>query len=370
MKIFISSLIADMGDIRATAKEAVQSLDLDPVMAEDFGARPQSPQLACLAGVRGADAVVLVMGAGYGAMQGSGISATHEEYREARDTQRPIFLFVQEGTAREGDQEAFLAEARGWSNGQFYATFQSVADLRIKVTQALHRWQLSRVTGPIDGDELLRRALGGVADGRDRSSQHSPLLAFSLAGGPEQAVLRPSEIEEAGLLREVHREALFGDVAVLHPGGASEVRVEAGRLTVRQATGLISLGPDGSVLLYVPLTADTRATWQTALLEEVVRERLLAALGFSSWLLGRVDQRERLSHVAVAARIVGADHHPWRTRQEQERSPNSYTIPHMSGSPPPVHLRPAHMPRAALRADAARLADDFLVLLRRQWNQH
>lgn len=84
MKVFISSLIAGFEPFREAVRSAVTTLRHEPVMAEDFGARPSSPQVACLSGLREADAVVLVLGDRYGAVQASGLSATHEEYREAQ----------------------------------------------------------------------------------------------------------------------------------------------------------------------------------------------------------------------------------------------------------------------------------------------
>jgi hypothetical protein len=73
-----------MGPIRAAAREVVSTLRGEPIMAEDFGAQPHSPQVACLTGLRQSDLVVLILGEQYGAIQPSGFSATHEEYREAR----------------------------------------------------------------------------------------------------------------------------------------------------------------------------------------------------------------------------------------------------------------------------------------------
>jgi Domain of unknown function (DUF4062) len=69
MKVFISSLITGMDSLRDAAREAVLQLGHEPVMAEDFGARPHSPQVTCLSGVREAGLIIL----------------THEEYREAKD---------------------------------------------------------------------------------------------------------------------------------------------------------------------------------------------------------------------------------------------------------------------------------------------
>jgi Domain of unknown function (DUF4062) len=46
VKVFISSLITGLEPVRAAASAAVKGLGYEPVMAEDFGARPTSPQVA------------------------------------------------------------------------------------------------------------------------------------------------------------------------------------------------------------------------------------------------------------------------------------------------------------------------------------
>lgn len=89
----ISSVIAGMEEYRAAAREAAESLGYIVIAAEDFGASPSSPQQVCLAGVRDADVVVLLLGARYGTPQRSGLSPTHEEYREARG-RKPVLVFV------------------------------------------------------------------------------------------------------------------------------------------------------------------------------------------------------------------------------------------------------------------------------------
>ena len=97
MRIFISSLISGFESQRAAARRAVTTLRHEPVMAEDFGAQPNSPQIACLQGLRGSDMVVLILGEEYGFVPaGSSLSATHQEYREARET-KPVLAFVQQG---------------------------------------------------------------------------------------------------------------------------------------------------------------------------------------------------------------------------------------------------------------------------------
>src|SRR5438477_13211491 len=99
MKVFISSPITGMEDLRAAVRDAVLQLGHEPVMAEDFGAQPHSPQVTCLTGLRQSALMILILGADYGTKQASGLSATHEEYREGKD-HSPVIAFVQEGVAR------------------------------------------------------------------------------------------------------------------------------------------------------------------------------------------------------------------------------------------------------------------------------
>ena len=76
MKVFVSSLIGGFESFRAAAASAISTLGHEPVMAEDFPASPDSPQTACLAGVRDSGAVVLILGERYGYVQASDLSAT------------------------------------------------------------------------------------------------------------------------------------------------------------------------------------------------------------------------------------------------------------------------------------------------------
>lgn len=106
MKVFVSSLIRGFEEFRGAAADAVTTLGHTPVRAEEFGASPASAQQACLAGVRDADLIVLILGDRYGYPQASGLSATHEEYREARDNS-PVLVFIKSGTDVEPAQAAF-----------------------------------------------------------------------------------------------------------------------------------------------------------------------------------------------------------------------------------------------------------------------
>ena len=79
--------------------------------------------------MRDADVVVLLMGERYGAVQPSGLSATHEEYREARD-RKPVLVFVEECAAREPAQQVFLEEVQQWETGHLRVPYSSPETLR------------------------------------------------------------------------------------------------------------------------------------------------------------------------------------------------------------------------------------------------
>ena len=367
MKIFVSSLIGGMEPLRAAARAAILSLGHEPVMAENFGAQPQSPQIACLDALRGCDAVVLILGARYGFTQPSGLSATHEEFREARD-RIPVLGFAQAGAQHEPAQAAFVKEVRaGWVTGLFSPEFADAEDLRAKVIRSLHDWQLARAAGPFDAGELLARTLSPFEDRRGRHHGTSPLLILSLAGAPAQAVLRPSEIEDPRLGRDFQKEAMFGEPAIFAAEAGAQVGMERDVLVLRQGPRLVTLGADGSILIRLTLEEPTRGHGLPVLLDEVVTGRMAAALRYATWLLDRVDPTARLAQVALAVRIEGGGHLAWRTRAEHAASPNSMSLPNIHDEPPPVHLTPAHRPRAALRFEADRIAADLLTLLRRQW---
>src|SRR5712692_4443565 len=192
MKIFVSSLIGGMEQERAAAAGAARTLRHELIRAEDFGASPASPQEVCLAGVRAADAVVLLLGGRYGRPQQSGLSPTHEEFREARD-RCPVLVFVQQGVEREPAQQQFLDEVQGkeWGSGYHRASFTTPEQLRDAVTSALHELELRAARGGADETELLARARQLLPQ---RGPAGQPTLCVAVAGGPTQSVLRPAEI--------------------------------------------------------------------------------------------------------------------------------------------------------------------------------
>lgn len=368
MRIFVSSLIGGFEHFRAAARSAIVVLRHEPVVAEDFGAQANSPQIACLQGVRSADLVVLILGPHYGFVQGSsGVSPTHEEYLEARGS-KPILMFVQEGVERDEPQARFVSDVGAWQAGHFRAGFKTVDELRDLVTRAVHDYQLANAAGPLDTAALSAAAVALLPNARHNSHAASPTLHVVLVGGPIQRLLRPAELEAPDLADAIHQRALFVEPKLFSKSKGVESSINGSALALEQERGAqIQLGEDGSLSLQLPLdrTEGGRGNGfgMFAIIQEDVLRELAAALSFGAWLLDKIDPTQRITHVALAALIEASDHMGWRTQAEQDASPNSGTMRMASRQQPPTTS--TDRPRAALRFQAAELAEDLMVSLRR-----
>lgn len=363
MKIFISSTIVGMEEYRAAARAAAEVLRHQVIVAEDFGASAATPQQACLAGIRQADLVVLLFGSRYGTTQQSGLSATHEEYREARG-RHPVLAFIG-STTPEPEQASFIEEVRGWEGGNFTVPFDTPASLAAAVTRALHEWELAQQVGPVDEDELVTRAV--VLLPTDRSGfGESGSLHLATAGGPRQQLLRPRQLEAAALHRDISREALFGEHPIFaSTEGVADPKIVGDTLLIAQPHAQVTLDESGSVRVSLPARTKPGLHEVPSLIEEDVRDRIAAAIRFTGWLLDQVDPTHRLSKVAIGARLKSSGGLAWRTRAEAAASSQSASMGfgHRGDS---VDSPPTVLPRAALLLNTATQADDIVVRLGRQ----
>ena len=363
MKVFVSSVIRGFEPFREAAVEALRVLGHEPVRAEDFGASPDSPQQACLAGVRASDAVVLLLGARYGARQASGRSATHEEYLEARE-RCPVLVFVQEGMEWEPEQDAFVNEVQDWAAGHLTMRFASLEELRDAVIRALRDLELSRAVGPVDEEELLVRARTVMPAAHGLGTAR---LVVVVTGGPYQQVIRPAELEDPGLEDELLQEAMFGPTRLLDRRAGTASRIEGHALLLEQGVAGILLDEVGTVRMVHPALRDQgRGLSLPVLIEEETLDLIERSLRFAGWIMDRVDSLHRLSDVAPLVGLVGAGYVGWRTRAEHERSPHSVELGMARSDPLVVALSPARRHRSTLKLAASRLAEDFTALLRRE----
>ncbi len=195
------------------------------------------------------------------------------------------------------------------------------------------------------------------------------MLTLALAAGPVQRILRPAELEEQKLVNALHQRALFAEPRLFDRTKGMESDIDGSALVLEQDRGArIQLDEQGALVLRLPLEEPTKRRQGGftgfALIQETVVEKLAAAIAYADWALEHVDPTQRLTHVALAARIDASDHMGWRTQAEDDASPNSITMG-LGGNDerPPVSV---DRPRAALRFDAVRLAENLMVPLRRQ----
>jgi hypothetical protein len=365
VKVFISSVIRGYGAYRDAAEAGSRALGHDVIRAEDFGASPESPQAACLAGVRDADVVVLLLGEKYGYPQEAGLSATHEEYREARAS-RPVIVFTEAGVAHDPQQAEVLLEVQRWEHGHYTEPFTDAGDLRDKVTRALHNYQLATEAAPLDEGELLERARSLAPAARNSGGAN---LSVIVAGGPRRAVLRPAELESESLRRSLLAAALTGPDAVLSTahGTQSVVRGDTLQLTQEGATGAVALDESGSVVVMQPaFDRELSRAGLSSIIEEDITDRITRALRFVGHVLDEIDGAQRLTHLAVLVSLQGGGHMPWKTRAEQLRTPGEGTISMRASEESIVALTPPVRRRAVLLHDTASLAEDFTVRLRRE----
>lgn len=371
MKVFISSLISGFEPFRAAARAAVMTLRHEPIMAEDFAARPASPQITCMQGVRSSDLILLILGEHYGTVQGvSGVSPTHEEFLEAKG-KKNVLVFVQQGVNHDLRQSKLIAEVQAWQGGYFRIGFTTPDQLRDAIIQALHDYQLANAAAPLDLRELAATAAALLPrTGRNRHSERA-MLNVAIASGPIQRILRPAELEDTALIKKIHQQALFSTSQLFDETKGMSSDIEGDALFLEQEDGArILLNERGGLLLRLPLerNQNQRGFGFSAIIQENVVRELTTGLAFANWMLEAIDPSQRITHVATAASIEASDYMPWRTQAEQDASPNSGTMGSGRGDDERMTAQ-ATWARAALRLEAHRLAEDIMVHLRRLWKK-
>src|SRR6185295_4624365 len=105
MRVFVSSTVFDLIDVRAEVAELLRSLDIAPVMSDDklsdFAVKQDVNSIeTCLTNVESSDEVIVILDKRYGPRLGSfgfdDVSATHLEYRRAVEKRKPIHIYVRD----------------------------------------------------------------------------------------------------------------------------------------------------------------------------------------------------------------------------------------------------------------------------------
>jgi Domain of unknown function (DUF4062) len=368
MKVFISSVIGGFTAYREAAASAIRSLGHDPKRAEDYGSSPSSPQQVCLAGIRDAQVVVLLLGDRYGEKQPSGLSATHEEYREARQERKDILAFVEKVVAPELEQQAFIQEVRDWVEGQYTQDFSGTDELREAVTGRLHYLELVESAGRADEAELLSRARAAIPE----AQQHGvPTLYVTVAGGPRRQVVSPMDLEQERLHRKLIQIAASETHQIFDFRSATRIVVEREGLLLEQERSFIRLDELGTITVRQLAQNHSNGARLSSmesmfLVREDVEARSVRALGFVGEVFDELDGPRRLTDVVVTAAILGAQYQTWRSQHEQHENSGRASMYQSRRPSTIVTLQPPIRRRAALRAKTVELAIELATRLRRE----
>ncbi len=367
MKVFISSVIRGLENERDAAERAARALDHVVVRSEQFGALASSPQRACRAEVRRADVVILLLGAVYGSKDPrTAMSPTHEEFEEAQQTNRDVLVFIQDGVQRDADQEAFVRKVRDWAGGASTGGFREPDDLRDAVTTALGRLERSRSAGPVDPRDIEARL--DAATTAERRGTGNPTLHVALVGAPRQTVLSASQTDDAALQRDLERDALYGDVAVLPRETATRTRAVGGAIVIAQDQARVTIDSLGSITVVTPAKRPREhGDWMLELIEEELRQDITRDISYALTTLDRVlDPHERLSDIAIAAVLRDVGYSGWTTRAARDRNPNRNSGMSINGREViAARAEPLTRKRAAARAQVSAIAGDITATLRR-----
>ncbi|MGC2496247.1 MAG: hypothetical protein WA374_00800 [Acidobacteriaceae bacterium] len=276
---------------------------------------------------------------------------------------------MQRGIKPDAQQKEFLDEVQSWERGLFREGFTSAEELQVAIIRALHEHDLASAIAPVDPKDIVDRAVAPLPPQERGRYSGTGALELAVAGGPRQPILRPQEIENPSLAEDMHKESMFGETRIFDRGKGCETELDGGMLVLAQDRdgARITVDEQGTVGLRLPLASPEKDFGFQSLIKEDVHQQIRAALRYAAWLFDRIDPTQRLSHIAIAARIASSDYVGWRTRQQQEANPRRTSLGHRGNAEAePVQISKPH---AALRLEAGPLSEDLLVLLRRQWNE-
>lgn len=362
MKIFISSVIGGFESYRDAVDEAVGLLGHEIIRAESFPASADSPQVACLKGIRQSDLVILIVGQRYGEIQKSGFSATHEEFLEAKDS-KPILAFIESDVVRDDMQSSFLKNVQSWSSGRYTNDFSSEDELKKNVVTSLHEFIVSMSTAEVDIDALSERAKSRLSEANTRN-YNGAFLELSLTVGPTQTIIRPAKIAEAELTESIIKLAALGRNRIFSISNSTNDEIRNEELNISQKNGAIRINSQGDIVVRVDIQDISKNS--SVIIEEYLKDKILKILLFCSELLDRLDSTHKVSYVSLFAQLHGANHYGWQTIQENQNSNGTHNIFGFgNNNSDPVGLSPSCFKRGTLKFDAPLISDDILALLKR-----
>ncbi len=190
-------------------------------------------------------------------------------------------------------------------------------------------------------------------------------LVVVVAPASEKPLIRPSQLDSAGLQQWLAKTVKFGRNGVLDSNAETRTFIRDEALWLSQQDRSMTVCAEGDIVIRQPAENDWRnRSGVLAIIEEDLSFSVSKALRLAAAVLQHIDRSSSVQFVAVIAALVGANYLPWRTRTEHQASPNSATF----GSRPEravAILTPKLRAVAELRSANAKLTADLIALLRR-----
>jgi hypothetical protein len=311
--VFISSIQSGFGDVRAAARAGVESFGWRAMMAETVGATPASPQRALLDRVAESDVLVLLVGPRYGARQESGLSATEEEFDEARRRGKPILVLRQDGEL-EPEQREFLDRATGgWEGGALYGTFRDASDVGLAVVRGLTNIRDRGARATVE-PAAQERAAALAADARRQGyGQGGAIARVVLVPLIDQPLLQAAALEDRNLPEELAAAARAARLVPQSDGITTNVSAAGIELQVgeRYAGRALTVGAKGEIVVEASVGGEDRNFGSMRVVPERLEEAIRGAAAFAASAWSRIDPRGEVQEVAVALAIPEAQHKSW-----------------------------------------------------------
>jgi len=193
---FISSEMSQLGAERDAVAAALRGLGMQVVRFEDLGGRDEDAVTAYLTGVDQSDIYIGIIADRYGRMQPSGRSATHEEYRRARERGRRISVWVAvDGENRQGDARDFLQEIHTF---HIAGNYRDAADLARRIVERIAELAADDEAPWVKVGDAVFRA-GVISDHGDRVEIEAEVRERDVARYLEG--LRPDQWNRASQVR-------------------------------------------------------------------------------------------------------------------------------------------------------------------------
>ena len=144
-------------------------------------------------------------------------------------------------------------------------------------------------------------------------SASEPTLVVAVAGGPSRQILRPPELEDRTLSKQIEQEARYGSYPLFDGTQGVTTSLDNNALILSNeqfnTASTTSLLVDEEGTIRVARAAFRRRKGDRfpiqSLIEEDVQGDIRASLGLVDRILGRIDRSRSLNRIAITAAILG-----------------------------------------------------------------